>query len=166
MNRAACLIRELAGAGVVIARHGDQLVIDGPEAEIELHWDQLVAEKPNLIRLLEDGIRVDPDWQRFFDARTSALERERGMRRLDAELSAFMEAVERWLMLNPPNASSEDVCQHCGQYISEEHSLDVAIAGSPHSRLHPVCASVWQRKRRLEAIGAVRKQICWPRSAR
>ena len=163
MSGAARLIRELAGAGVTIERRGDQLEIDGPEVEIDSRLERLVQEKPNLLRLIDDGMCIDPEWQAFFDARTAIVKKEQGLRSIDAELSAFLDAVDKWLVLQPPEPARLYVCSHCGKEIGGKKVVPMVMGQACRGVLHSDCASVWRNKRQLAAMGEIQKRIYWPR---
>ena len=91
MSPAAKLIEELSQSGVLLAREGDKLVLDGPEALLtETLVEKLRALKPEIFRAMESD--WGSDWQAYFDERAAMAESAR-LARQEAEARAFESCV-------------------------------------------------------------------------
>jgi hypothetical protein len=142
-------------AGIELELDADDLVLkasaEPPAAVLELlsfHKTGVVA----LLRPGRDGWSAE-DWQVFFDERAGIAEFDGNYSRCDAEIIAFEDCVDRWLVLNPPTSRSPENCLLCGQEASVKDTDTVHIVGSSNgpARLHTTCAPRWKVLRRIEA---------------
>ena len=162
MNAAARLIEELSRAGIVLEHQDQRLIIDGPHASLN---DGLIEKvrslKPQLIAHLSSQSTHwgHDDWQALFDERAAICEFDGGFDRKQAELMAFEECVERWLVSNPPLEMPPGQCLRCGKTATAEASRVVALTGADGQSgvLHAQCAPQWQKLRRWEA----RRALLW-----
>ena len=142
-------------AGIELELDADDLVLkasaEPPAAVLELlsfHKTGVVA----LLRPGRDGWSAE-DWQVFFDERAGIAEFDGYYPRIDAEIIAFEDCVDRWLALNPPTSRSPESCLLCGKAASVKDSDMVHIVDSSNrsARVHATCAPRWKVLRRVEA---------------
>lgn len=161
MAAAFQVIEDLRGAGVTISRDGDMIVLDGPE---DAMTDKLVASlrslKPEIIAYLRDTADcwTQENWQSFFDERANFSQRQFGYDRASAELCAFEDCVDHWLVLNPPQPLPATHCIQCGQPIPPQDTDAIPVtAGVEIGALHSACSRKWMVSRRWEA----RRALLW-----
>lgn len=155
------VIEDLRGAGVTISRDGGMIVLDGPE---DAMTDELVASlrslKPEIIAYLRDTAVCwsQENWQALFDEHANFSQREFGYDRASAELCAFEDCVDHWLVLNPPKPLPATQCIQCRQPILPQDADAIPVAaGAEIGSLHPACAGKWIVARRWEA----RRALLW-----
>ena len=163
--KAAEILREARHTGIHFRIDGDALILDASVPPPPALLDLLVRHKAQIIQLVargDDGWSGE-DWQALFDERAAIAEHDGGFQRLDAELLAFEECVDRWLLSHPPHPGPAGSCVSCGQLIDERDPGAVAIVSvvvAPTvAKLHPSCASTWYTNRRWHARRIVNKLI-------
>jgi hypothetical protein len=161
MTVALNIIQDLRVAGIAISRDGGMIVLDGPE---DAMTDELVASlrslKPEIIAYLRDTADcwTQENWQSFFDARANFLQREFGYDRARAELCAFEDSVDHWLVLNPVKPHPPTQCIHCNQPILPKDTDTIPVtAGVEIGALHSACFGKWMVTLRWEA----RRALLW-----
>ncbi len=161
MTAALNIVQDLRIAGIEISRDGDMIVLDGPEAVMT---DELVANlrslKPQIIAYLRDTADcwTQENWQSFFEERVINSQQESGYDRLSAELCAFEDCVDYWLVLNQPKPLPATQCIQCNQPILRNDADVIPVAaGADIGSLHPACAGKWIVSRRWEA----RRALLW-----
>ena len=158
MSAAAQLIGELAQSRIVLRRHADKIVIDGPE---DLVTDELIekvrAAKADIMALLPaagEGWTAD-DYRAHYYERSASAECDWGQSRAEAENRAFEGCITEWMNRNiaatPPNR-----CAWCKRHGDVRHVvIPFAVAQRGHTWLHPECWSLWYAGRRSKAIQAL-----------
>lgn len=153
MSTARKLIEELSSSGVILAREGDNLVLDGPEALItEVLVESVRALKSEILQTL--GSCGSLGWRAHFSERVGNAEFEHGLSRAEAEARAFECCVVEWLNHNL-EPSDPGCCAWCGNPDKSGHAVLPFGTGS-HTWLHPGCWSFWSEKRR----GMAEKSLC------
>ena len=161
MTAALNIIQDLRVAGIAISRDGGMIVLDGPE---DAMTDELVASlrslKPEIIAYLRDTAACwsQDNWQMFFDERANFAQRQLGYDRSSAELCAFEDCVDHWLILNPPKPIPSTQCILCRQPILPQDTDPIPVAaGVEIGTLHSACSGKWMVSRRWEA----RRALLW-----
>src|SRR5262245_21721450 len=95
------------------------------------------------------------DWRARFDARAGFLEHDGGLLRVQAEVQAFESCLVEWLNRNP-RSSPAGRCAWCGKPETPSAMVLPFGAGENHEWLHAGCWSAWYRRRREEAVLALR----------
>jgi hypothetical protein len=153
VTQIAALIKELSQIGVTLSKHGDEIMLDGPEAVLtDALVGKLRALKPDLLRTLEHWDSAD--WQAFYDERASIAEFDGQASRLVAEQDAYECCIVEWLNRHP-ETSIPGQCAGCGQFDGSDHVV-VPFGTDHHIWLHPECWPEWHNERRLQAIAALR----------
>ena len=155
------IIHDLRAAGIAISRHGDAIELDGPE---DAMTDELVANlrslKPQIITYLRDTADywTQENWQSFFEERVTNSQQEYGYDRTSAELCAFEDSVEHWLVLNLSKPFPVAQCIQCRRPILPQNADTIPVAaGAEIGSLHPACAGKWMVSRRWQA----RRALLW-----
>ncbi len=95
MSAAAKLLEELSMSGVLLSRHGDRLVLDGPVAILsETLVGRTRACKAEILRTID--VWAAEDRRAFFEERAAILEFDGGFSRREAEMRALEECFEIW----------------------------------------------------------------------
>jgi hypothetical protein len=148
-------LRAARAAGVAVSLKGEGLLLEATAEPPQAVLDALSRHKPDIVQLLRlDGVGWSlDDWRAFFEERAGIAEFDGKYPRIDAEINAFEECVDRWLALNPPTIHSPNTCLLCQKQTSA-HDIDLArtvrISKEP-AHLHPGCAARWKQFRRVEA---------------
>jgi TubC N-terminal docking domain len=147
------LIEELSSSGVLLAREGDKLVLDGPEVLItEALVESVRALKSEILQTL--GSYGSLSWRAHFSERVGIAEFEHGLSRAEAEARAFECCVVEWLNRHP-EPSDPGRCAWCGNPDESGHAV-LPFGTDSHTWLHPGCWSFWSEKRR----GMAEKWLC------
>ena len=95
------------------------------------------------------------DWRAFYDERAGIAEHLGEASRAEAEARAFECTVVAWLNINPAPNTGPDNCAHCDGATVPGGALPVLNGGRP-VWLHGDCHAGWMRRRRGDAVGALR----------
>jgi hypothetical protein len=105
------------------------------------------------------GGRLKPwdaaDYRALFDERAAILELDGGLARSLAEARATEHCVVEWLNRNPA-ASPAGHCAWCQTPEAEGAAVVPFGVGERHTWLHPHCWPAWHRRRRADALAALR----------
>jgi hypothetical protein len=145
-------------AGVEVVLDGDNLLLQAA-AEPPTHLiDALIQHKPEILRLLRQRPNewVREDWQAYFDERAGIVEFDGCFKRCDAELSAYEDCIDHWLIMNPP-AIDLDICLQCHLPLRDLPVIQVTGRSGRYGSVHEECAARWKASRRIEA----RRQLSW-----
>jgi hypothetical protein len=107
------------------------------------------------------------DYKALFDERAAILEFDGGLTRLEAEARAVEHCVVEWLNRHP-SSSPAGHCAWCGSPESAGAAVVPFGVGERHTWLHPGCWREWHRRRRADALAALRSigvpvpELPWP----
>jgi hypothetical protein len=142
----------------VIRLVGPDLVVRGPSAMPESIVRDLARHKMEVIELL--GRRRPPsnaeDWFALFHERAAVLEFDGGLTRSEAEARALEHCLVEWLN-QYPSSSPAGHCAWCGNPESTDAAIVPFGVGERHAWLHPHCWPAWHRRRRADALAALRR---------
>src|SRR5262249_50306717 len=140
VTSAATLIEELSGAGIAVSRIGGQLVLDGPADRVtDALIEKVRAWQSDILNALKEWDLAD--WQAFFDEWAGIAQYEGCCSRQEAEAIAFDNCVHHWLVMNPPDACSQQTCAYCGYARGEigRDCIPVLRGNDGHLWLHHGC---------------------------
>jgi hypothetical protein len=95
------------------------------------------------------------DYKAFFDERAAILEFDNGLTPSKAEARALECTVVEWLNGHPSRSPSGH-CGWCGKPVSDGAAVVPFGVGHCHAWLHPQCWPAWYRRRRADALAALR----------
>jgi hypothetical protein len=95
------------------------------------------------------------DYKALFDERTAILQFEGRMIRSEAEARAVEHCVTEWLNRHP-SSSPAGHCVWCGNPEPTGAAVVPFGVGERHAWLHPRCWPAWYRRRRADALAALR----------
>lgn len=154
---AAEALRAARAAGVELAVHCDDLVLEAATAPPAAVLDSLSRHKAKIVALLrpaQDGWSAE-DWQVFFDERAGIAEFDGGLARAEAEAQAFGCCLVEWLNRNPER-SPAGRCLDCGGRDRAHDSLLPYGVGPTHAWLHLRCWPAWYEARKARAVAALK----------
>jgi hypothetical protein len=136
---------------------GVDLVVRGPSEMPESIVRDLARHKAEVIALL--GKRRPPgnagDWLALFHERVAALEFDADLPRAEAEARALEHCLVEWLNRHPVSSPAGH-CAWCGSPESTGAAVVQFGVGERHTWLHPLCWPAWHRRRRADALAALR----------
>lgn len=144
-------------AGVRVSAADGRLLLEAPAEPPAEVIDLLARNKADLLRLLREPDWDAADWIAFFEERAGVLEFDQGLSRGAAELLAFEQCIERWIIEHPPRSS--DRCAECGQL--ESHAVVVPPAEVPTGWVHAGCWPAWIERQRSTAQRELTKLVRW-----
>ena len=159
MNAAEALEMAFA-AGVHIEIDRGDLLLEADSPPPDDVVEVLFHHKVGIIFLLKPAQIEwgEKNWQSFFEERATYSQQENGYDRISAELCAFEDCVDQWLVLNPPKPLPASQCLQCKQEILPRDAAVIPVAaGAEIGSLHPKCAGKWMISRRWEA----RQALLW-----
>jgi hypothetical protein len=95
------------------------------------------------------------DYKALFDERAAIAEFDSGLTRSEAESRAIEHCINEWLSRNP-SASPPERCLWCGEPESTGAAIVPFGKGECHAWLHSRCWPAWYRRRRADALTALR----------
>jgi hypothetical protein len=157
---AAELLKATRAEGVALSHNGDKLVLEWKKSPpTPTLVENLRRHKAEILSFLknEPSSWSAEDWLAYFDERAGIAEFDAGFSRIEAELSAFLDCVDRWLAMNPPIIEKPHLCLQCGLPAQGKNKIEAAGAAGKHGFLHAACADKWNVSRRTHA----RRQLRW-----
>jgi hypothetical protein len=156
---AGLVLSKARAAGIEVTVDGDSLVLRAAAKPPDNLIAVLSQHKPEILRLLRDRpVEWDQaDWQAYFDERAGIAQFDGGYNRVEAELCAFLDCVDRWLVMNPPVVDLLHLCLQCRLPVDGDHRIEAAGAAGKRGVLHADCADRWKVSRRAHA----RRQLSW-----
>lgn len=159
MNPAEVLKSAFA-IGMHIEVSGGDLVLDADLPPPNELVQNLVRYKVAIIDLLMP-VKIEfnqSNWQSLFDQRVTHSAQINGYDAPNAELCAFEDCVDHWLLLNPPTFLLPGQCLHCTHPVSRQDIHVIPVVGVAQiGSLHPACADKWMISRRWKA----RRALMW-----
>ena len=148
-------------AGITLGVDGDHLTLEAavepPSAILEL----LSRHKLGILELLapDSSGWSTGDWEAYFEKRAALAQHDGGFGRLEAELIAFEDCVDRWIVKNPPAVAIKNFCTLCGRAADNADAKNISIAGGSGATgiLHGECAPQWFNQTRWQA----RRALMW-----
>ena len=152
--RAAEILRTARHTGIQLRVEGNDLVLEAAAAPSPGLLELLASHKSEIMALVRPtaGGWSGEDWQAFYEERAAIAEHDGGFQRLEAELVALEECVDRWLVTHPPAMAPRATCLHCGVVVEEGNSaVSIACTSQSLAKLHKTCAPRWLNNRKWEA---------------
>lgn len=147
--------------GIRFSVDGDDLVLEARSAPPVALLNRLAEAKSDILALLKSGMVMwgAGDWQSLFEERVAIAELEGNFGHLDAELIAFEDCVDRWIVHYPPLVASQSLCAVCARAADDSSRSNIVIAGRNGSKgiLHNECAPKWANQTRWQA----RRALMW-----
>ena len=155
--------------GIRFSIEGEDLVLEAASAPPVAVLASLALEKAGIMALLKSGMvtwQAD-DWVTLFNERVAISEIEGGLDRLVAEINAFEDCVDRWMVNNPPLIANQHSCAMCSLGADGSSLTNIVIAGRNGTSgiLHSECAPKWANQTRWQARRALMWLFDSPRSA-
>jgi hypothetical protein len=156
---ALLVLSKARAAGIEVTVAGESLVLRAAAKPPDNLMAALSQHKQEILRLLRDRpVEWDhADWQAYFAERAGIAQFDGGFNRLEAELCAFLDCVDRWLVMSPPVVDLPHLCLQCRLPLEGDHKVEAAGTAGKRGLLHAACADKWKVSRRTHA----RRQLSW-----
>jgi hypothetical protein len=152
---AITVLRAARAAGIKLERDLYELVVAADAPPPASLLNRLRRHKDELLEFLQPaaGGFSRADWLSFHDERVAEALATWAPTREDAELAAFDDCVEKWLLINRPAPNPPGNCISCGGEVEDARLVGTKLTAEVP--LHEHCAGGWYARRRADARAAL-----------